>query len=137
MEGREGTLMPWSPAIAERYIDILAADAAADAAEVSRLRRATPEDLTHPAVLRAFVRGACGFDVAHDADEQTLFYAVCLGDAEVFSELVERREALDRDWFGDRAGREWQASLDAFWARADIEEIERVAQGGFATEEAA
>jgi hypothetical protein len=120
--------MPWSPAIAERYIDVLAADAAADSGEVSRLSHATPEDCSHPALLRAFVRGACGFDVAHDADEQTLFYAVCLGDADVFEELVERREALDLEWAGDKAGREWQASLEGFWARADIDDLRQVAE---------
>jgi hypothetical protein len=120
--------MPWSPALAERYIDVLAADGAADSGEVSRLKHATPEDCSHPALLRAFVRGACGFDVAHDADEQTLFYAVCLGDEEVFDEIVERREALDRDWLGDKAGREWQASLEGFWARADIAELQRIAE---------
>lgn len=120
--------MPWSPSLAERYIDILAADAAADAGEVARLRRATPEDVSHPALMRAFVRGACGFDLAHDAEEQTLFYAVCLGDADVFGELVERLQAMDRYRGRDGAVERWSESLAAFWARPDIAELERIAE---------
>jgi hypothetical protein len=121
--------MPWSPALAARYIDILAADAAADSGEVARLKRATPEDLAHPALMRAFVRGACGFDLAHDAEEQTLFYAVCLGDTELFDELVERLDALDRSWTArDGAGERWREALDSFWARPDVGEMKRIAE---------
>lgn len=119
--------MPWSPALAARYIDILAADAAADSGEVARLRHATPEDLAHPALMRAFVRGACGFDLAHDAEEQTLFYAVCLGDVELFGELVERLGAMDRDWTGG-AVEMWGEALEAFWERTDVAEMKRIAE---------
>lgn len=121
--------MPWSTTLAARCIDILAADAAADSGEVARLKHATPEDLAHPALMRAFVRGACGFDLAHDAEEQTLFYAVCLGDVKVFDELVERLDALDRSWTdGDVARECWVEALEAFWARPDVAEMKRIAE---------
>jgi hypothetical protein len=120
--------MPWSPALASRYIDILAADAAADSGEVARLKRATPEDVSHPALMRAFVRGACGFDLALDEEEMTLFYAVCLGDADVFGELVERLDAMDRDWLGGESVAQWIETMEAFWARPDVVELKRIAE---------
>ncbi|WP_438028987.1 hypothetical protein [Sorangium sp. So ce233] len=124
--------MAWCPVLAREYLDQLIEDAETCEAndlseEARRLRQATEEDLSHPAVMRAFVRGACGYDLARDCT-MIFFYAICLGDRALFRDLLEKHRRMERSGFSDVPTKAWHRAQDAFWTRADIDELRALAE---------
>lgn len=128
----------WSPFLAREYIEVLKdgmSRAANDLSEdIERLERVNDEYLSHPALMRAFVRGASGIDLAFD-ETLIFFYAICLGNEEVFDELTRKHTALERalsnpeaDWKPHQ--RAWLMVQEAFLARPDLKELERIAEAG-------
>jgi hypothetical protein len=117
--------MAWNKSLAFAYAASLAEwrrDAKGEllseayAFEVERLDDISEEDVAHPSVFRAFLRGACDDDPIGD----TLFLAVCYGDRSLYDDLYNKRQKMRQRMrqmpkdYG--AGREWVAAQDAFLA---------------------
>ncbi len=123
--------MPWNSDLAREYIDHLIEDMptwANDTTEdVRRLQQISDLDLSHPALTRAFVRGACGFDLALD-ESMIFFYAICLGDPIVVDGLLVRDDLMRRSGYADGPTKAWHVAQDAFWTRPDIGELQRIAE---------
>lgn len=91
--------MAWSPALARDFVaDMIerkrgAVNDLSD--EIERLDRMEDEDFASPEIFRAYVRGACGYDVAKDCTMQKFAYVVA-GDRHMYMQDREWDERIEK-----------------------------------------
>lgn len=114
--------------MARRWLDSYiedSTDAANDLSEdVRRLKLAIELDTSHPQIFRAFVRGACGFDIALDCS-MIFFLAMCIGDESTYTELHDKHSALEfcygnKDPQFATAQSRWLEVQETFMNRVDV-----------------
>lgn len=121
----------WKPALALALVDHWIEDmprwANDMSAEIKRLKNITDDDVGTPDTFRAFVRGACMFDVALDCS-MIFFVAILLGEEATFFNLLDMHATLDEAIRGKHLNvsahqMAWLNVQETFMSRDDVQAI--------------